>query len=108
MGIHLILGGDDKGVDLSPVFEKLQNMDAKIYAIGINTQKIADMSLKFCINCEKCEFLDVAVEKISQNFHTNLDEVALLSPACASLDQFKSYAQRGDKFKECIAKLNLD
>ncbi len=123
--IHLILGGDDKGVDLSPVFEKLQNMDAKIYAIGINTQKIADMSVKFCINCEKCEFLDVAVEKISQNFHanldenlsnaklknpipTNLDEVALLSPACASLDQFNSYAQRGDKFKECIAKLNLD
>lgn len=123
--IHLILGGDDKGVDLSPVFEKLQNMDAKIYAIGINTQKIADMSAKFGINCEKCEFLDVAVEKISQNFHANLDEnlsnaklknpitinldeVALLSPACASLDQFKSYAQRGDKFKECIAKLNLD
>ena len=123
--IHLILGGDDKGVDLSPVFEKLQNMDAKIYAIGINTQKIADMSVKFCINCEKCEFLDVAVEKISQNFHTNLDEnlsnaklknpiptnldeVALLSPACASLDQFNSYAQRGDKFKEYIARLNLN
>ena len=65
------------------------------------------------------------MEKISQNFHTNLDEnlsnaklkntiptnldeVALLSPACASLDQFNSYAQRGDKFKECIARLNLN
>ena len=46
--------------------------------------------------------------KLKNPIPTNLDEVALLSPACASLDQFNSYAQRGDKFKECIAKLNLD
>ena len=32
-------------------------------------------------------------------------EIALLSPACASLDQFKSYAQRGEEFKKCVAAL---
>ena len=40
-----------------------------------------------------------------QNSKNFVGEIALLSPACASLDQFKSYAQRGEEFKKCIAAL---
>jgi len=43
-----------------------------------------------------------------ENFKNSINsasEIALLSPACASLDQFKSYAQRGEEFKKCVAAL---
>lgn len=99
--IHLILGGDDKGVDLSPVFEEASKMDLTIYAIGKNYQKILKLSDKFNIKSVSCEILQTAVDEIYKVLKK--DEVALLSPACASLDQFKSYAERGDKFKEFIA-----
>ncbi|EOH3945833.1 UDP-N-acetylmuramoyl-L-alanine--D-glutamate ligase, partial [Campylobacter jejuni] len=44
-----------------------------------------------------------AVNEISN--HLRVNEVALLSPACASLDQFNSYAERGKVFKECVNKI---
>ncbi|MCR4942114.1 MAG: UDP-N-acetylmuramoyl-L-alanine--D-glutamate ligase [Campylobacter sp.] len=102
--IKIILGGDDKGVDLSVIFEILASKKAKIYAIGSNTQKILNLAKKFDIPAQKCEFLQVAVNAIASELGT--DEVALLSPACASLDQFKSYAQRGDKFKQFVSLIN--
>ena len=43
-----------------------------------------------------------------ENFKNSIhsaSEIALLSPACASLDQFKSYAQRGELFKKQVAQL---
>ncbi|AII15191.1 UDP-N-acetylmuramoyl-L-alanine:D-glutamate ligase [Campylobacter iguaniorum] len=105
--IHIILGGDDKGVDLNSVFEALKPLTVVIYAIGSNTDKLVDLSAKFDIKCVKCEFLEVAVKNISQNMSKdkNSNEIALLSPACASLDQFKSYAQRGDLFKKYVKEL---
>ncbi|HDX6296112.1 TPA: UDP-N-acetylmuramoyl-L-alanine--D-glutamate ligase, partial [Campylobacter fetus subsp. venerealis] len=44
-----------------------------------------------------------AVENI--NTVMKIDEIGLLSPACASLDQFKSYAERGDMFKKYVNSL---
>ena len=49
------------------------------------------------------ELLQNAVNEISKELKSG--EIALLSPAAASLDQFKSYAERGDKFKEFIKAL---
>lgn len=104
--IFIILGGDDKGVDLSPVFEALANLTKKpkIYAIGSNTDKIVEFSKKFKLEFYACYELKTAVKKIDEMLG-NSGCVALLSPACASLDQFSSYAQRGEVFKEEIAKL---
>ena len=104
--ILIILGGDDKGVDLSPVFGALSELKipAKIYAIGSNTDKIIEFSKKFKLEFQACYELKTAVKKIDEMLG-NSGCVALLSPACASLDQFSSYAQRGEIFKEEIAKL---
>ncbi|AQW87012.1 UDP-N-acetylmuramoyl-L-alanine:D-glutamate ligase [Campylobacter pinnipediorum subsp. caledonicus] len=103
--IHLILGGDDKGVDMNPVFKFLKGMDVVIYAIGSNTNKLIELSSQFGLECKKCNFLQNAVKEINENLKD--DEIALLSPAAASLDQFKSYAHRGDEFKKFIKELNL-
>lgn len=101
--IHLIIGGDDKGVDLSTLFDFMKGFDIELYAIGVSTQKMLDYALKAKLKAHKCEFLENAVQEISKTLKNN--EVALLSPACASLDQFSSYAQRGEKFKEYVSKI---
>lgn len=98
--LHIILGGDDKGVEFDELFARLQNVDCKLYLIGTSTKKFADLSKKFKIEFDECFELKFAVAKINESLKIN--EIALLSPACASLDQFKSYAHRGDEFKNLV------
>ncbi len=103
--INLILGGDDKKADLTPLFELLKNLDVEIFAIGSNTQKIVELSNKIHKKVHACDILNIAVEKINV-IHTNKD-VAILSPAAASLDQFTSYEHRGEDFVEAIKNLRI-
>ncbi len=98
--MHLILGGDDKGVDLSELFEFLKEKKLHIYTIGTNKEKLSTLAKKYNIKQTKCKNLISAIQEISINL-TN-KEVALLSPAASSLDEFRSYAQRGDLFKSTI------
>lgn len=102
--IHIILGGDDKGANLVPLFENIKDLDISVYAIGTNTKKIVDYCEKYNIKVESCTYLNIAVEKIDLVLKEN--SVAMLSPAAASLDQFKSYAHRGDEFKKLVHSLS--
>lgn len=102
--IHLILGGDDKGVDLNELFEYLQNIDVIIYNIGSNKEKLSKLAKEYKVSFELCLNLADAISKIDENLKEN--EVALLSPAAASLDEFSSYAQRGDEFKEAVRNIS--
>ena len=98
--IHLILGGDDKGVELNELFEYLKNIDVNIYTIGSNKNKLFTLSKKYKVNSTLCLNLADAVSKIDKNLKINA--VALLSPAASSLDEFSSYAERGDEFKRAV------
>jgi len=101
--IHLILGGDDKGVDLDELFLYLKTKKLSIYTIGSNKDRLCSLATKHNIKFQKCLNLEDAVKKIDKNLKK--DETALLSPAAASLDEFTSYAQRGDNFKEFVRNL---
>ncbi len=96
--LSLILGGDDKGVDLRPLFELLQDLDVTIYAIGKNESKLLELSKAFSLKAIGCKTLDTACKKIIDE--DDINSTVLLSPAAASLDQFSSYGERGDKFKD--------
>ena len=100
--IHIILGGDDKGASLEELFILMSKLNINIYAIGANQNKIKELSDQFSILCELCDDIKTAVKQIKSNFKVNNNEVAILSPAAASLDQFSSYKQRGEKFKENV------
>jgi UDP-N-acetylmuramoylalanine--D-glutamate ligase len=102
--IHIILGGDDKGANLIPLFENIKDLAITVYAIGTNTKKIVKYCEEYNIDVESCTYLNIAVEKISLVLKE--DSVAMLSPAAASLDQFKSYAHRGDEFKKFVYSLS--
>ena len=102
--IHIILGGDDKGANLIPLFENIRNLDITVYAIGSNTSKIVDFCKEFSIKVKECTYLNIAVEQIDENLSQN--SIAILSPAAASLDQFKSYSHRGEEFKNLVNNLS--
>ncbi len=104
--IRLILGGDDKGADLKPLFEQLQQYDISIYNIGTNTNKLQHLAQIYNISCSSCFDLKTAVSrikilnKIEKENKENI--VSILSPAASSLDQYGSYALRGKEFKNLV------
>ncbi len=101
--IHLILGGVDKGLDLSELFSYMQDLNVSIYAIGQTTQNLVKLSCKYDLDAKKCFDLQRAVEEI--DVALKKEEVALLSPATSSFDQFKSYSHRGEVFVKCVKEL---
>ncbi|MDX9813557.1 MAG: UDP-N-acetylmuramoyl-L-alanine--D-glutamate ligase [Sulfurimonas sp.] len=98
--IHLILGGDDKGVDLSELFIYLRGKNLHIYNIGSNKDRLSALASDFEVTFTKCLNLKDAIKAIDKNLKNG--EIAMLSPAAASLDEFSSYAHRGEVFKESI------
>jgi UDP-N-acetylmuramoylalanine--D-glutamate ligase len=101
--IHLILGGEDKGVDLTPLFKTMQGCDIKIYTIGANNNRLLDLAKKYGIVAHESKTIEEAVAAIDRE-HTH-DSVALLSPAAASFDQFNSYKDRGETFIRLVKAL---
>jgi len=102
--IYLILGGDDKGANLIPLFEKLKLHNIEIFSIGSNKHRLIELSRKYNLKNTLCENLEDAVKKISILHDGNT--LAMLSPAASSLDEFESYKQRGLLFKELVIKLS--
>ena len=105
--IFLILGGDNKGVSLAPLIAILRDFRVKIFAIGACENHINELSAESSVPCEVCGDLQNAVAKIKSEFNDAKNQVCLLSPACASLDQFKSYAERGELFKKYALQIHL-
>jgi len=105
--INLILGGDDKGADLTPLFETIQNYDISIFSIGLNSNKIQTLCKKYKIDHQSCKTLEKAVHAIIQNSKFKIqNSTNILSPAAASLDQFSSYEQRGKDFINFVKKFS--
>ena len=98
--IHLIIGGVDKGQNFEKLFEFMQTLNIKLYIIGQNREIFKKFAQKNNIIFTESITLKNAIREISDNLKEN--EVALLSPACASFDQFESYKHRGEEFKKCI------
>lgn len=103
--IHLILGGDDKGVDLDELFIFMQDLSLCIYAIGSNREKLSHLAQKYKVELITCKNLSHAIVEIDRRLKKQ--EIALLSPAASSLDEFSSYMQRGDEFKDAVHKLKF-
>ncbi|KIM04992.1 MAG: UDP-N-acetylmuramoyl-L-alanyl-D-glutamate synthetase [Sulfurovum sp. AS07-7] len=101
--LHLILGGDDKGVELDDFFADIKPYNPTIYAIGANEEKLIKLSEKFSLKAIRCHTIANAVKEIDKDH--DLNSVALLAPAAASLDQFSSYKERGEVFINSVKEL---
>ncbi len=101
--IHLIVGGDDKGADLTPLFELMATKQLHLYTIGANSKKLALLAKKHGVEFTSSQTLENAINTIATN--RNQNDVALLSPAAASFDQFNSYKHRGEEFFRFVKKI---
>lgn len=99
--IHLIIGGYDKGLDYNDMFNILKQKNIILYIIGANSNNLEKLSIKYSINYKITNTLQNSIDEISKKLKN--DEVALLSPATSSYDQFKSFEDRGKKFKELVS-----
>jgi len=101
--IHLILGGEDKGVDLTPLFKSMKSLDITLYTIGKNSDRLLALANKYHITAVVSQTIETALKDINA-VHTK-ESVALLSPAAASFDQFDSYKHRGETFMKLVKAL---
>ena len=97
--IYLIIGGDAKGADMSELYECLKGHKVRIFAIGKDGQNIHDDCVKMGIDSKYCATLRNAMGDIRACIEP--ESIIMLSPACASIDQYKSYKYRGDEFDLC-------
>ncbi|MCP4759138.1 MAG: UDP-N-acetylmuramoyl-L-alanine--D-glutamate ligase [Planctomycetes bacterium] len=94
--VHLIAGGYDKGVSLRPIAERSDQL-AGLYSIGATGPALAAAAP----SCAPCETLERAVATAIPRMREG--DVLLLSPGCASWDQFDDYRQRGLRFASLVA-----
>jgi UDP-N-acetylmuramoylalanine--D-glutamate ligase len=98
-GIHLILGGKDKGSDYAVLTDLLRQRVQAVYTIGSAAAKI-ESQLRGVVSLHSCGTLEHAVSAAAAAAHAG--EVVLLAPACSSFDQFESYEHRGRVFKDLV------
>lgn len=90
--LYLLLGGDGKSADFSELKPLINKPNIVCYCFGQDGAKLAKLSQQSVL----VETMYQAVEQIRPKLKAG--DMVLLSPACASLDQFKSFEHRGDEF----------
>jgi UDP-N-acetylmuramoylalanine--D-glutamate ligase len=103
----MIMGGYDRGLDFEGTVREIvgQPNMKKVLLIGQTKERIA-AAFKGC-RWYDYELAEGDMQKVVERARELADpgDVVILSPGCASFDMFKDFTQRGDKFKESVAKL---
>ncbi len=105
--IVLIAGGYDKNLDYTPLADPILKKVSKLILFGATKDKIYQAVLKNKttepIEIYLCNILEEVISKAYEVASSN--EIVLFSPASASFDMFKNFADRGYKFKDLVNKL---
>jgi UDP-N-acetylmuramoylalanine--D-glutamate ligase len=96
--VHLILGGSRKGEDFTPLADALGPNVRSVHLIGETAQELAAAIPA----AERDGDLPTALHSIN----AEPGEVVLLSPACASYDQFRDFEDRGEEFRRLVQNLS--
>jgi UDP-N-acetylmuramoylalanine--D-glutamate ligase len=91
--VHLILGGSPKGEDFRPLAAAIGPNVRSVHLIGAEAPRLGEV-----IDGHRDETLERAVDHAAELAEPG--DVILLSPACASYDQFANFEERGDAFRE--------
>jgi UDP-N-acetylmuramoylalanine--D-glutamate ligase len=99
-GVHAILGGSLKGGGFEGLREPVAARCRACYLIGAAADRLAADLEPAGVLLVRCGDLETAVREASAAARPG--EVVLLSPACASYDQFRDYEERGDRFRSLV------
>jgi len=99
--INLLIGGVDKGQNFENLFRDLPPNVQQIFLYGSSKESIKDIAKKVnYTNFTLCQDIHDATNQAFE--YSDGPKVVLLSPACASFDEFKNYEDRGNKFMEFV------
>ena len=101
--VHVVLGGRFKGGDLDELCAVLERKGRRAYLVGESEGVFARALGRAGIDTERLGTLERAVARIAEVAEPG--EVAVLSPACASFDQFADFAERGRVFQRLVRAL---
>jgi len=99
--LHVILGGSRKG---EPFDELATEVHGRAYLIGETAAELAGALDRAGVPYVRCGDLPAAVAAAAHDARPG--EVVLLSPACASYDQFKDFEHRGEEFRRLVQNLS--
>jgi len=99
--LWLLMGGDGKSADFSALTRFLQGDNVRLYCFGRDGDALAALRPEIAT---RTETMQQAMEKIAPQVKAG--DMVLLSPACASLDQFRNFEQRGDIFAQLAKELS--
>lgn len=99
--VILLLGGKDKGANFSELESEILKRCKKLVCFGAARNKIKSV-FEGKIKTESFKTLKEAIEYEIKNAEKG--DIVLLSPACASFDEFVNFEERGEKFKEWVKK----
>ena len=102
--VRLIAGGRLKEHDLETLKELLTSRVRKVYLIGECAGRMRS-AWSGAVPCKDCGTLDAAVAEAGRE--ARVGETVLLSPGCASFDQFNSYRERGERFTRLVRESNV-
>ena len=103
-GIRLILGGSRKGIPFSRLAKRARAAGvAQAYLIGDSADEIAEALAAEGVRFTYSRELPEAVRDAYRDAEPG--EVVLLSPACASYDQFRDFEERGERFRDFVEAL---
>jgi len=100
--LHLVMGGRGKGSPYAPLRRLFPGRVARLYVVGEDAARIRT-ELGDLAPTEDCGVLAEAVRRAARLARPG--ETVLLSPACASWDQYRDFEQRGDEFRALVAAL---
>ena len=100
-GVHAILGGRGKHEDYAPLARVLAERGRAAYLVGEEAGRLAEALAPAGVPLHDCGDLERAVA--AARVAASPGDVVLLSPACASYDQYRSFNERGDHFKALVA-----
>ncbi len=102
-GIWLILGGRDKASDYTPLRSLIEARGRGVLLIGEATEIIAAQLAGISVPLAACGDMATAIAYAGARVVPG--DVVLLSPACASFDQYSGYNERGRHFKSLVSQL---
>jgi UDP-N-acetylmuramoylalanine--D-glutamate ligase len=103
-GVHLIAGGRGKGSDYAPLAGPVRERCESVYLIGETAAALRAALAPTGVALHDAGELERAV--FEAHAVARAGDVVLLSPGCASYDQYRSYEERGDHFRRLVAALN--